>query len=83
MTSTPALRQRAGRRRFRRQPPPVPKWIQFAAILLCFLQSDMTNPLGQNERVEYQENLSTSLVGASESSAPSASGLTIDNTNLN
>ena len=48
-----------------------------------YLEADMTNPLGQTERVEYQENLSTSIVAATESSAPSATGLTIDNTNLN
>jgi RHS repeat-associated protein len=48
-----------------------------------FLEADMTNPLGQNERVEYQESLSTSLVAASDSSAPSATGLTIDNSTLN
>jgi hypothetical protein len=48
-----------------------------------FLEADMTNPLGETERVEYQEMLSTSLFPGSESSAPSASGLTTDNTNLN
>jgi RHS repeat-associated protein len=47
------------------------------------LEADMTNPLGQTERVEYQENLSTSLVSASDAQVPSATGLTIDNTNLN
>ena len=48
-----------------------------------YLEADITNPLGQTERVEYQENLSTSLFAASESSTPSATGLTIDNSNLN
>jgi RHS repeat-associated protein len=48
-----------------------------------YLEAAMTNPLGQTERVEYQEALSTSLFPSSEPSAPSATGLTIDNTNLN
>lgn len=48
-----------------------------------YLEADMTNPLGQTERVEYQENLSTSLVAASDASVPSATGLTIDNSGLN
>jgi RHS repeat-associated protein len=49
-----------------------------------YLEADMTNPLGQNERVEYQESLSGSLVAASESAAPSVTGsYTFDNTNLN
>jgi len=48
-----------------------------------YLEADMTNPLGQTERVEYQSDLSTSLVAGSETSAPSATGLTIDNSNLN
>ena len=48
-----------------------------------FYESDMTNPLGQTERVEYQSNLDTSLYAASESSAPSADGLSINNANLN
>jgi RHS repeat-associated protein len=43
----------------------------------------MTNPLGQTERVEYQENLSSSLAPASDASVPSATGLTIDNSCLN
>ena len=46
-------------------------------------EADMTNPLGQTERVEYQQSLSTSLVPAAESSAPTTTGLTIDNSNLN
>ena len=48
-----------------------------------FYEADMTNPLGQTERVEYQSNLDTSLYAASESSAPSADGLSINNANLN
>jgi len=48
-----------------------------------YLEADMTNPLGQTERIEYQESLSTSLVSAADSTAPSASGLNIDNSNLN
>jgi RHS repeat-associated protein len=47
------------------------------------LEADMTNPLGQTERVEYQESLSNSLAPASDSSVPSASNLSIDNSNLN
>ena len=48
-----------------------------------YLEADITNPLGQTERVEYQENLSTSLVAGSDAAVPSHAGLTIDNTNLN
>src|ERR1700683_847535 len=61
MTSTPALRQRAGRRRFRRQPPPVPNWIQFTAILLCVLQAfhGYAPPVGapMNFTVDYHQRL--------------------------
>jgi RHS repeat-associated protein len=46
-------------------------------------EADITNPLGQNERVEYQNSSDISLVAASDSHVPSASGLTIDNNNLN
>ena len=48
-----------------------------------FYEADMTNPLGQTERVEYQSNLDTTLYAAAESSAPSADGLSINNANLN
>jgi len=48
-----------------------------------FLEADMTNPLGQTERIEYQETLSGSLVPSSESAAPTATGLSVDNSNLN
>jgi len=47
------------------------------------LEADMTNPLSETERVEYQEVLGTSYFPATESSTPSHSGLTIDNSNLN
>ncbi len=46
-----------------------------------FLEADMTNPLGQKERVEYLE--ATSLFPSSEVSVPTATGLISDNTNLN
>jgi RHS repeat-associated protein len=51
-----------------------------------FLEADMTNPLGQSERVEYQEYLDPSYISASEPTAqvPVISGLMpVDNTNLN
>jgi YD repeat-containing protein len=46
------------------------------------LEADITNPLGQTERVEYQEVLDPSLMPI-DSSFPSATGLTIDTSNLN
>jgi len=46
-----------------------------------YLEADMTNPLGQHERVEYQESLSSSDVPDWGASVPSASGLNIDSTN--
>jgi RHS repeat-associated protein len=40
-----------------------------------------TDPLGQTERLEYQNNLP--FLPATEAAVPSATGLTINNTNLN
>jgi RHS repeat-associated protein len=46
-------------------------------------ESDMTNPLGQTERVEYHDSLDASLTPASDTQVPSATGLSIDNSHLN
>lgn len=47
------------------------------------LEADMTNPLGQTERVEYQEVLDSSFIPDSGSPVPSATGLSFNNLNLN
>src|SRR5580658_1801761 len=47
-----------------------------------YQEADMTNPLGQTERVEFQAGLPTSDISDYGAAAPTASGLMTDGTNL-
>jgi RHS repeat-associated protein len=44
---------------------------------------EITDPQGDKQRVEYRDEVSTTLVSATETHAPSGTGLTFNNSNLN